>query len=392
VKRLRHKLLAVAAPAALVALACGDHSTPVDPGDGPAVTITSHAAGDTVSAVGFTLSGSAADPDGVESVRLKVDGDVLATAGASVFSFFVPSLLFESGADRAITVEGEDGVGDKGSKTITVYVREMSIRSIGSGADKEREPAWSPTGAEIAYSSEGTVGNEDVYVVSAEGGAPVQVTTSVNDDRSPSWAPAGDRIAFTSNRGGNWDIWTIPAAGGEATQVTVNLFPDRAPAWSPSGASIAFHSKRDGNWNIYAVSVVSGSPSGNPVAATAAASAESSAAWSTGGEIAFVTNQLGGSDIYTVNPPDPVLSPVAGANDFTVRELDPAYCPQGPYLLFSDNRNGQYDIWVLHPATGRKRVVASHVAADWEPAWSPQGDRIAFSSNRGGTYDIWIVE
>jgi Tol biopolymer transport system component len=75
-----------------------------------------------------------------------------------------------------------------------------------------------------------------------------------------------------------------------------------------------------------------------------------------------------------------------------VRELDPAWSPEGNYLLFSDNRNGNSDIWVLDPSTNRKRVLAAHLASDREPAWSPGGDRIAFSSNRNGTYDIWILE
>ena len=81
---------------------------------------------------------------------------------------------------------------------------------------------------------------------------------------------------------------------------------DRAPAWSPSGTTLAFHSKRNVNWNIHGVAVSGGAAAGEPEAYTAATSAESSATWRSGGDLlAFASTQLGGSDIFTVEPPDP---------------------------------------------------------------------------------------
>ncbi|RPJ43195.1 MAG: hypothetical protein EHM19_09145, partial [Candidatus Latescibacterota bacterium] len=162
---------------------------------------------------------------------------------------------------------------------------------------------------------------------------------------------------------------------------------------SPSVARLAYHSDWDGNWNIYSVPVASGAASGSETAYTTAATAESSATWRSDGDaLALVSNQLGGSDVWTIEPPDPILGSVQGANDGFFRELDPDFPAKGSVLLFSDNRNGNYDIWALDLVSGRKRVLAAHLMTDREPAWSPRGDRIAFASNRGGTWDIWILE
>jgi Tol biopolymer transport system component len=376
----------------LLAGACGKHDNPTDNGTPPSVTIQTPDNGDSLSGVGFTVSGIASDEEGIASIELRADGSIVGVASSSPFSFFFPALLYDAGT-TVIEVEAEDIEGAKGSATVTIAIRTTSLRAIGSGSDNDRDPSWSPDGERIAYASEGTGGTRDIYAIQVDAGAPEQLTTSTNEDIAPDWSPLGDRIAFASNRSGNWDIWTVPADGGVEIQVTTNGSVDRGPAWAPSGMRLAWHTNRDASWNLYSVGVSSGAATGEETAYTTAATAESSATWRADGDaLAFASNQLGGSDIWTVEPPDPILVAVAGANDPLVREVEPDFSAKGKVLLFVDNRNGNYDIWALDLLSGRKKVLASHLMADREPAWSRQGDRIAFSSNRGGTYDIWILE
>ena len=378
---------------AVALLSCGHRESPTNGGTPPSVVITSPAEGDTVSGVGFTLQGSASDDDAVSAIRLVARDTTFASQSTSPFSFYFPSILFNDAEDLTISVEAEDGEGATGSAEVRVYLRERVLRYIGSQADQEREPTWSPDGNTLAYASEGIGGNRDIYTVPADSGAWSQVTTSLNDDRSPAWAPWGGVLAFVSDRGGNDDIWTIASTGGAATQVTTNGRPDRDPTWSPSGAEIAFHSSRGGSWNVYSIPMSGGSGAGDATALTQAAFTESSATWrGDGGAIALVSNQNGAPDIWLVTPPSTVLSPLSGANDPFVQELDPAFSRIGRYLLFSDNRNLNFDLWVVDLETGRKKPVTSHYGHDREPAWAPAGNRIAFSSNRNGTYDIWILE
>jgi Tol biopolymer transport system component len=63
-------------------------------------------------------------------------------------------------------------------------------------------------------------GNSDIYVMSADGGAPRRLTTGPSGNFMPSWSPDGKRIYFMSERGGISQIWWVPAGGGAATQIT----------------------------------------------------------------------------------------------------------------------------------------------------------------------------
>ena len=58
---------------------------------------------------------------------------------------------------------------------------------------------------------------------------------TVNDgwDRDPAWSPDGTRIAFTSERDGDFKIYTMRDDGTDVRQLTVNDARDEMPAWSP---------------------------------------------------------------------------------------------------------------------------------------------------------------
>src|SRR6202167_5596424 len=56
------------------------------------------------------------------------------------------------------------------------------------------------------------------------------------------WSPDGKSIAFISNMSGRNNLWLVPAEGGWPVQLTVSDQRQAAPAWSPDGKWIAYQS------------------------------------------------------------------------------------------------------------------------------------------------------
>jgi TolB protein len=59
-------------------------------------------------------------------------------------------------------------------------------------------------------------------------------------------------------------------------------------------------------------------------------------------------------------------------------------------VLFSSNRAGNIDLWLVERTTGQLRQLTDDPAHDWDPAFSPDSKHILWSSNRGGHMEVWI--
>jgi Tol biopolymer transport system component len=119
------------------------------------------------------------------------------------------------------------------------------------GVDRWR-PAWSPSGTELAFcSTREEPGNDDIYLINADGTNPRRLTSNTADDGSPAWSPDGSRIAFVSNRDGNPEIYVIGVDGLGLTRLTDFPGTDEWPAWSRDGSQIAFASNREGGMDVF---------------------------------------------------------------------------------------------------------------------------------------------
>jgi len=115
---------------------------------------------------------------------------------------------------------------------------------VTTGNQVIEEHGLSPDGSSIVF--DGTRrGNADLYRMSLEGGDPQLIVDLPDDAFGPDWSPDGTEIAFYGNaRGATSHVWVVSADGGDPMQLT--NFPgtfSRDPEWSPDGLQIAFMSQ-----------------------------------------------------------------------------------------------------------------------------------------------------
>ncbi|HVE65893.1 MAG TPA: protein kinase, partial [Thermoanaerobaculia bacterium] len=73
-------------------------------------------------------------------------------------------------------------------------------------------------------------------------------------------------------------------------------------------------------------------------------------------------------------------------------DRQPAYSPDGEWVVVSSTRGGNWDLWQVSRRTGAVRRLTDHPRHDWDPAFTPDGKRLLWSSNRTGHFEIWVAE
>ena len=131
-----------------------------------------------------------------------------------------------------------------------------------SGFDRF-EPAWSPDGSKIAYTSEEEGDGTEIFVMNADGTNPVSITDDPRDDFEPSWSPDGTKIAFAARDDDftQGDVWVMNTDGTNPVNLTNHPIDDDEPVWAPDGTKIAFTSNRAQGQQVF----VMNSDGSNPV-------------------------------------------------------------------------------------------------------------------------------
>jgi len=233
-------------------------------------------------------------------------------------------------------------------------------------------------------------GNNEIYLIDADGGSPFRVTNHPASDLTPDISPNGREIVFTSNRGGNNDIWVTDLAGNSARNLSKNPTIDGWPRWSPNGQWVAFHSDRDGNFNIY---VTRADGSGDAIRLTDYSGLDQYPDWSPDGqEIAFRRDH----DIYVIDLRSGDLRRLT--SDPAIDQMS-AWSPNGKYLAFTSFRNGYCSVFRMN-ADGSDQIdltpkdAAGGAWCSRAPSWSVNGREILFMSFRpstGGDVEIFVM-
>lgn len=121
------------------------------------------------------------------------------------------------------------------------------------------EPAYSPDGSKIAFSSTRS-GQPMIYTANANGTNIKRVTFAGRYNSTPSWSPDGKKIAFAGHIKSHFDIYTIDIASNKITPLTAaykkngKRANNESPSYSPDGRFILFTSDRTGKTQLYIIS------------------------------------------------------------------------------------------------------------------------------------------
>src|SRR5262249_40758174 len=170
-----------------------------------------------------------------------------------------------------------DEVGDLDHRRNHLYVYDLAAKSltqITSGDYDDAQPAWSPDGKQLAFSSNRSADpdrnyDNNIWTVSADnsdkGAHLVQVTTNPGEDHDPAWSPDGKWIAYVTQTEpklfeyASKHLGLSPAGGGEAKVLTRSF--DRGVSdirFSGDSQSIYFIADDDGTQNLAKIAVAGG--------------------------------------------------------------------------------------------------------------------------------------
>jgi tol-pal system beta propeller repeat protein TolB len=107
------------------------------------------------------------------------------------------------------------------------------------------EPAWSPDGTQIAFSSDRSSESPEpclaVYTMSPNGTDIRKLTADSMEAFSPAWSPEGDKLAFSDHAcTGESDLFVMNPDGTGVRQLFETRANETGATWSPDGKKIAF--------------------------------------------------------------------------------------------------------------------------------------------------------
>jgi len=252
---------------------------------------------------------------------------------------------------------------------------------------REGDPAFSPDGRTLAFARSFAYSFNHLYLLSLSSGLqpvgePRRLASQFRSALQPAWTPDGRAIVFSSDEA----LWRMPVSGSAK--------PERLPFTghqldiSRQGRRMVFNAP---SWdtNIWRLEIESDRPVGAPRRFIASTLTDTNPEYSPDGKrVAFASNRSGNFEIWLSTDADgsaPVQLTSLGAPETG----SPRWFPDNRTLLFDSNKDGKFDIYVVNIDGSAPRRLTNYPADNVTPAVSGDGKTIYFSSRRTGSWQNW---
>ena len=284
---------------------------------------------------------------------------------------------------------------------------------------KPAQAAFPGQNGNIAFTSDRDLaGQYEIYVMDANGSNRTRLTNNRVNDSDPVFSPSGTKIAFDSFRDGNEDVYVMDASdtnadgnGDNLKRLTKNTATDEEPAFSPDGKKIAFVSDRvnpGGNRDIYVMKAKPEGKKNRPRLLTHNAADDAEPSFSPDGtKIVFTSDRDGDENIYVMNSDGTGVTRLTSNTAF---DADANFSPNGNQIVFRSGRvsGDNSEVFVMDAVDTDNDGEGDHMtnisndstANDAFPAFSPDGTQIVFRSNRTtgtgvnnpeGDYEVFVM-
>ena len=256
--------------------------------------------------------------------------------------------------------------------------------------------AWSPDGKTIAFISN-ISGRNNLWLVPAEGGWPMQLTISDQRQSAPAWSPDGKWIAYQSDYDGDeqWDIFFVSPKTGQVVNVTnTREIAEESPTWSPDGRYLAYMVKPKTS-SVYEIDIFDTlmRETRHLTTGTPKDKMNVGPVWSKDGKwIVYTQQQAKGTDsnvfvAEVATGESTLLTPHQGEHLYSAND----YAPDGKHLLITANAGNGYDnVGLLNIAT---KKISWLTQDKWEISggnFSPDGKVVTWTANVDGNTDIYL--
>lgn len=275
-----------------------------------------------------------------------------------LWTILVITTVAASGQDTLKSVTVDQLLTLKGVSDLQISPDEMWIAYAVSSIDTAKDKSFN-----------------QIWMVPADGGDPIPMTSRESSASRPRWSPDGKYLSFLAAKGENAkaQVWNLNRLGGEAIQVTAIKQGVSAYDWSPDGQRLMLVLKDP-----------------KPAELTKDTKDDKKPLPYVIDRIFFKEDNEGYLDrrrdhLYIFTPGDTAATQIT-SGDYD--DSGPRWSPDGKSIVFVSNRSGNPDLsydsnlWIvqadIRDKGARIRQLTTNPVSDESPEWSPDGSSIAY--------------